>query len=117
MNKKKRLAGLENSSYKNFGKKVIGLYFAVEIELFIYFCWELRDSLLRWIKRGSEETCGVRFKMFCNRYRKDLRICRFFRCSLMTDRRMVTSFSKSSILSVDSMWVRLRSTGVEEAGV
>jgi hypothetical protein len=38
MNKKNKLAGFENSSYKNFGKKVIGLYLAVDIELLTNFC-------------------------------------------------------------------------------
>jgi hypothetical protein len=50
-NKKKRFAYFENSSYKNFGKKLIALYLPVVIELFKNFCSVFKCGLLTWMMR------------------------------------------------------------------
>lgn len=52
INKKKRLAYLENSSYRNLGKKVNAVYFAVNTRLWRNFCWSFSSVLLRWMMRS-----------------------------------------------------------------
>lgn len=46
------LAYFENSSYRNLGKKVKAVYFAVNTLLFKKRCWSLSSVLLMWMIRS-----------------------------------------------------------------
>ena len=52
VNKKNKLAYLENCSYKNLGKNVTTLYFVVEMWLSTYLFAALAGGLLSWIILG-----------------------------------------------------------------